>query len=351
MKNISAYSVWVAALLGAGLGPAWATEPGGTAPAGKVLLLHNENVLQGDVDRVGDRYRVRRLFGETWVPASQVLRLCPTLDDAYQYLRGRANLRDPDERLRLANWCREHDLLPQALTEAEAAVQLRPTHAPSVRLLGHLREAVLRKPDAVKAGPRPDAPVPHVDLTADALGQFVTRVQPILMNACACCHTAGRGGKFQLTRSYEVNLANKRTLQQNLTAVLAQVNLREPQASPLLSKAISAHAGGMSQAPLRNRDARAYRMLEDWVRLTLAHNPQLSPGASAPAVSPEPAAAAPPAPASWGADRAAPAPPAPPGAPAPALAAPPPALAKPGPPDPVDPEEFNRQFHPRKETR
>ena len=34
----------------------------------------------------------------------------------------------------------------------------------------------------------------------------------------------GRGGSFQLTRTYEAGLIGRKTMQQNLTAVLAQVN-------------------------------------------------------------------------------------------------------------------------------
>ena len=40
--------------------------------------------------------------------------LCGSLEEAYQFLRKRANLNDPDERLRLAEWCRQHDLREQA---------------------------------------------------------------------------------------------------------------------------------------------------------------------------------------------------------------------------------------------
>ncbi len=345
MKTSTASIVWVGALLFAGAGWASATEPGGASPPGKarVLLLENDRVLQGDVDKVGEEYRLRRLTGETWVPANTVARVCASLDEAYQYLRGRANLRDPDERLRLANWCRLNELTPQALVEAEAALALRPEHAATRRLAGHLRDAVRKangpeRPASARANP----PVPHVDLSTAALGQFSTRVQPILMNACACCHSPAHGGKFQLTRAKDVGLANKRTLNQNLTAVLAQVNAHEPSSSPLLTKAISIHAGGMSNAPLRNRQAVAFRALEEWVRLTIDHNPQLRERPPVPLDAPTLGATR------WGED-AAPAPvqasvarptPPRPAQPAPARA---PAEA---PDDPVGPSPFNHQFHP-----
>src|SRR4051794_35355730 len=69
---------------------------------GKVLVLDNEHTLEGDIERIGDQYRLRRAVGETWVPADRALRLCASLEEALAYLRGRANLGDADEHLRLA---------------------------------------------------------------------------------------------------------------------------------------------------------------------------------------------------------------------------------------------------------
>ena len=69
-------------------------------------------------------------------------------------------------------------------------------------------------------------------------------------------------------------MLNRKTIQQNLAAVLAEVNLVQPQNSLLLSKAVSVH-GSQEQAPIKNRQAAAYRELEYWVWATLADNPQL----------------------------------------------------------------------------
>jgi hypothetical protein len=330
-----------------------AAEP---APAaGKVLLLDNDRVLEGDIERVGDQYRVRRPLGEAWVPANKALCLCATLADAYACLRRRANLNDPDERLRLARWCHLHGLRTEALAEVTAAVDLRPDHAETRRLLSSLQHAAAptsaarAKPDA---RPAPDLPPP--DLSAESLCAFRSRVQPVLMNACASCHATGHGGAFQLTRIYEDGGSNRKLVQRNLAAVLAQVNPRAPAGSPLLTKAVSAHDGKMAQAPLKGRQAPAFRVLEDWVQQTLANNPQLQELAAA-APPPEPKAPPEPAPkepAAFHAENPAAPETAPPKSPAtgsvlPRLeptsaAAPPPAA----PADPFDPVIFNRQMHP-----
>ena len=41
------------------------------AVTGKVLVLENERTLEGDIERIGDQYRVRRAIGETWLPSDR----------------------------------------------------------------------------------------------------------------------------------------------------------------------------------------------------------------------------------------------------------------------------------------
>jgi hypothetical protein len=346
MKTLIYSLLGAAALAGPGAGlraadPALPTK-------GKVLVLDNERTVEGDVERVGDQYRVRRAVGETLVPGDHVLRLCDSLEDAFAFLRGRANLKDPDERLRLANWCHQHGLTEQALAEVKAAVQLRPNHPESRRLLNNLQRAGTAKTPAAEPAP-PKGPEPSstlaVDLTAESLGQFATRVQPILMNTCASCHATGRGGSFRLARAYDVGLLNRKTTEQNLAAVLAQIDFGQPQASRLLTKAVSDHAK-MGQAPLKGRQAPAFRALEDWVKLTLANNPQLASehASTAPVVqlTPEEKGVSPPvmpkAEAMKGpAERT---PFAEKGVPLPPIGS--------TPADPYDPAIFNRQMHPQK---
>jgi hypothetical protein len=327
-----------------------AADPPAPAPTGKVLVLDNENTLTGDIERQGEQYRVRRTLGETWVPASRALRLCADLEEAYAFVHGRANLNDPDERLRLARWCRTNGLTAHALEEAREAVALRPAHGESRRLLTLLEQSQAVRPAAAAPKPQaPEGPTLNVDLTAECLGTFVTRVQPILMNTCAHCHTPASPGAFHLTRAYD-GLANRKAVQQNLAAVLAQVNFGQPQLSPLLTRAVSDHAH-IGQAPLRGRQVAAYHMLQDWVRLTLENNPQLREQAAAAAAPSTPEAAAH-GTSSFGEEQVRPAPPpAPPGAPAAPAAAKPAATASPAapaPPDPYDPEEFNRLARPEK---
>jgi hypothetical protein len=334
--------------------PSPTPEPDKPPETGKVLVLENERTLTGDIERRGNQFRIKRLTGETWIPAGQALKLCSSLEEAHQFLQSRTNLNDIDERLRLADWCRQHGLLDLALEEARAASALQPENDRAKRLVGYLVDA-RAKATAPPRPPEPEKTLPHVDITAESLTLFATRVQPILINACASCHNPGRGGNFQLIRTYGASLGSRRSLDQNLAVALAYVNPRDPQMSRLLTKAISLHAGGMVSAPLRGRQAAAYRTLERWVQETLSTNPQLRdtlpqriPHAQETcSASAAPVLTLPPPPTtvsgSWGEGRAPDeavkeTPPAPPERPVRQAAS----------SDPVDPEGFNREFHPEK---
>jgi hypothetical protein len=317
---------------------ALAADRSAPAATGHVLLLDSERTVEGDIERVGDEYRVRRAAGETWVPQEKVLRLCADMDEAYQFLRGRANLNDPDELLRLARWCHGHSLSAPALECATAAVKLNPNHIEARRLLNGLQRLAASVPAAPRPHAEPAEPVELPELNTEARAAFVTKVEPILMNACASCHTSNRGGSFKLTRGYDAAPGHRLSVQQNLAAVLGQVNLQQPQESKLLVKAVTAHDPQAREAPLNKKQMAAYHTLEDWVQTTLANNPHLrdraAQSAAPPPPSPEPKAIGPPAAEAR------------PSAPA-GFAAQRPAPAKPTTPvDEFDPALFNRQSQP-----
>ncbi|MFM7541339.1 MAG: hypothetical protein ACKO9Z_16930 [Planctomycetota bacterium] len=244
-----------------------AGEPTPSRPAkGQVLILDNDRTLEGEIEKVGDQYRLRRGDAVTWISGQNSAVLCPDLVSAHKALRQRANLQDADERIRLARWCLAHNLKEQALDEAKAALTLRPEHNQTVRLVRHLqnREAV-DEPAKPAAGPS-EADIRGLQLTTDSLSLFTRGVQPILMNACASCHATDKGGPFRLTRSYDPGLGNRRILQANIAAVLAQINTAAPLSSPLLVKSVSVH-GGQAHPALKGRNSEPYRLLEEWARM------------------------------------------------------------------------------------
>jgi hypothetical protein len=242
---------------------------------GKFLVLPNQRTLEGDIERINDQYRVRRAAGETWVAVDKARRLCVTAEDVYVYLRSQLKPDDLDGRLRLAEWCREHNLQAQALVETECVLKLQKDHPQATALFKLLKQPSAAGTRPVPLAPLPEPPpAPNLELTAEVLNHFAIRVQPILMNTCAGCHNEARGTAFRLTRVPDTGVANRRSLQQNVAAVLSFINVAQPMNSPFLTKAVTVHwptssDADLSQAPFRNRHAPAYRALEDWVRLTV----------------------------------------------------------------------------------
>jgi hypothetical protein len=272
--------------------PAFAFSQLAAPTKGRVLLLENERIFEGDIEKFGDKYCVRRLnAGETWIPGDKVVLLCASRLEAYEHLRKQANLNDPDELLRLARWCQMQDLREQAVADLHEALILQPEHDETRRLLKHLEQAAVERTATTPSQPVPKSatrPEPKpvqtastgLELNAECMGLFARRVQPILMNTCASCHASGRGGEFKLTQVFGDAPLGGKSSQQNLTAVLSQIKPEQPLGSPLLLMAASAH-GGSAQPPLKGRQTPAFKALEQWVRLTSAHVPK-SPQAEGP---------------------------------------------------------------------
>jgi hypothetical protein len=257
------------------LAPPVLAEP--PAHNGRVLLLDNGRALEGEIHEENGSYSVRRATGEMRLTSDKVLALCATWEEAFAVMRGRANLRDPDEHLRLARWCQTYGLRAQALAEATASLQMRPAHAESRQLITLLQRTAppsTLPPAAPRQTVQASVPAaPAIDLSVEAFAAFTARVQPVLMNTCASCHAGSGVTKFRMLRPSGNSLASRRATQQNMTAALAFIDPAHPGASPLLLKAVTDH-GKSGEAPLKAQSP-PYRILNEWIELTLATNPFL----------------------------------------------------------------------------
>src|SRR5262249_27790768 len=109
------------------LAPAWALLRAQDRPAprtsGRGLILQNHRTLEGEIERAGDLFVIRRGDSELTVSVREALCLCADWDEAYGLMCKQANLRDPDERVRLANWCQMNGLTDRALAEVNEALR------------------------------------------------------------------------------------------------------------------------------------------------------------------------------------------------------------------------------------
>lgn len=128
---------------------------------------------------------------------------------------------------------------------------------------------------------------PPADQPAEATKLFTIKIQPILANACAACHSTPDVGAFQLRRSTPGVAALPATTQFNQSAALGQIDKTNPEQSKLLKKAVAAH-GGSRTAPIKDVNAPAYRQLEQWVKLVSHDDKGLSQATKAKTVATDP---------------------------------------------------------------
>ena len=240
--------------------------------AGKIILLDNDQLIEGDIIRDGDVLIIRRGIGETTVPANRVVEIVADRKQAYRAMRERCNLRDQEDRLRLVRWAMQNGLREEALAEAELLHRNLPKDAQIATLLEGLRE--LKKsptstPLAPAKLPGKVVEIEPAEFDRDSYILFATKVQPILMNACANCHAGGQGGDYTLVRV--VDGSRKATLA-NITTSLKQLKKDDLGTSPLLLKAVAAH-GKATLPPLRDRTGQAFQYLEMWADMAAIRIP------------------------------------------------------------------------------
>ena len=222
-------------------------------PTGKILILDNESLVEGDIRREGDRYIIQRGRGQTIIPAQRVIDLVADRHAAFQLMRERCNRHDYDDRLRLVRWCIDNGMRGEALAEAEGLLQFRPDDALIQRMVQGLRTLKMNAPEATKL-PAPVKlserilEVEPLDYNRDSFAMFVSKVQPILMNVCASCHASGQGGNYPL--SHIPSGGDRKATLFNLASTLKQLKRTDLGASPLLEKAVAAH-GKSSTPPFR----------------------------------------------------------------------------------------------------
>src|SRR5215218_5019128 len=71
----------------------------------KIIVLDNENILEGTATLTEERYQIRTGSGEFTLPKVRVLAIVANKQEAFDIVAQRANRGDADERLRLAKWC------------------------------------------------------------------------------------------------------------------------------------------------------------------------------------------------------------------------------------------------------
>ncbi|WP_442481587.1 hypothetical protein [Aeoliella sp. SH292] len=259
--------------------------PVAMAQTTEVVVLRNGNILEGQVDRIGDAYRIATGTSEMRLTSRDVERVVPTILDAYACKRIEVREDSAADHITLAMWCIRHELWPQAQMELEEVRKIYPRHPDIAYLERRIEVASSAAVRATDMAALAQAEVPTVDTNAKAaelaqleqlaatlpegaLQDFSRHIQPILVNGCAAggCHSTEDARSFQLNRDLIRGVANRESTLKNLQAVWAIIDQEKPEHSPLLMQPAVPH-GGLPKPVFIGARQKAQDRMKEWVLL------------------------------------------------------------------------------------
>lgn len=259
------------ALVGSLVACALATSP--FAPEEGLLVLKNGQVIEGGILREGDRYVVtlgpRGAHGELKVPVADVDIACQSLDAAYQHKLLLIKDQSVKPHIELADWCLRHGLVDRASDELVTALTIDPRDAKVAALEQRIKTA--ESPPARRTRQVPVLPPTADEIEAtvrtvprEAIEQFTTDIQPLLLSRCAvtACHGPSSTAQYRLVKPPPKHVNKTRETQRNLFATLSQIDPGGD--SPLLSLALKPH-GGAEDPILDQHDRRQIEQLSNWI--------------------------------------------------------------------------------------
>lgn len=208
-----------------------------------VVLLTDGRLFRGAVTEVDGGYRIESKGQFFVVPFTEVRLTAETVHQAYEKLRDGRKEPTVDDHLQLAEFCWKNNLPGEAHAEVVSALRLDPQRS-EARALFQKIEAQLAPgnaatPAAVLAARSPfdaaDA-VTRSGLTRTTVEEYVTRVQPLLMNKCGnvSCHGQGSTQALKLVNTRPGAANHRAATDANLEMLQGQIDFRNPAVSPLL---------------------------------------------------------------------------------------------------------------------
>jgi hypothetical protein len=258
----------------------WATadDADPIVPEEGLLVLANGSIMEGTIARDGDYYRVLLDKGTLRVRVDQVDFFCQTMAEAYQRRQARrlGQMPSADAHVEMAQWCLQHNLMEFAFAELAAARELDPQHT----LLPMIERRLAQAMEMAAAKALPPAPEPVVDEQVEvvnaemsfgeiplwARSEFIKRVQPMMAHSCAKsgCHLPSSPQQMKIDRRALDGVGNPELIHRNLSAIIAEVNLEQPEASRLMTMGAAAH-GNVKDGQSRPLTPHQLEILRAWV--------------------------------------------------------------------------------------
>ncbi len=245
------------------------------AESSHVLVLKSWRVVKGMVRSRGDGYVIDHRTGREFISSSDVWLVATNLEEAHQKMRDSIQTITPDVNLRLAEWCSGQQMWGTAKQELLDALHQDPYREEAREMLARVIRA--QEAAAAPSGQRASTAVESSNhsgsafpgralggLTTELARNFTRQIQPLMSNTCGKCHLAGSGREFVLQLAKRNRNAGTARSEQNLAAIIAQLDLSDVSNSPLLVYSMKPH-GGMKSAPFRGRLAEQHhRKLKQW---------------------------------------------------------------------------------------
>ena len=225
-----------------------ATKP---ASAERVLLLQTGKIVKGAIRQTTAGYVVNVPGGQMVLPFDQVRFNAEDLEEAYRLQRSSLPERPVSAHIELARWCHTNGLPDQACKELRDVLRIEPESTLARTMLQRINDQLLATKDLPAVGARNNGQYsmlgdPKLGVPAETLGglpreaalDFVSKVQPLLVNRCATagCHGLGSGNSFELQRTKLGKSPPKSHSERNLATVLEHIDREQPLSSPLLTK-------------------------------------------------------------------------------------------------------------------
>ncbi|MDG1895902.1 MAG: hypothetical protein P8J37_13430 [Fuerstiella sp.] len=247
-----------------------------------LLVLNSGRVVSGQLTPRTGGYDVQLPAGRMFVGSQQVRLQAHSMDDAYRRMRSSLNEHTPNTHMELAKWCLANKMSTQARSEVLDALHLDPNRDDAKRML----EALMREQHRASTGTDPRQTIqnghrsynsvtlvhPSIMPERRSLGglpkslakTFSQTVQPIVVNKCgnARCHGVGQN-TFTV---FPINGGStSRIAEQNLAAMLNQIDLENPSQSPLLQATKGNHGNSRRMVFAGQTGGRQAATLRTWV--------------------------------------------------------------------------------------
>lgn len=246
---VMSFAVW--SVRAADEAPPVSSEATKPSSGERVLLLQTGKIVKGAVRQTTAGYVVNVPGGQLVLPFDQVRFNAEDLEDAYRLQRSSLPERPVSAHIELARWCHTHGMPDQACKELRDVLRIEPESTIARTMLQRINDQLLATKELPAVAARNHGQYsmlgdPKLGVPADTLGglpreaalDFVSKVQPLLVNRCATsgCHGIGSGNSFELQRTKLGKSPPKAHSERNLAAVLEQIDREQPLSSPLLAK-------------------------------------------------------------------------------------------------------------------